>query len=113
MAADPSRYLPRLADVELKEQLGASAAVLIEGPRACGKTATAREAAASEVFLDADANARQAALLDPATVLKGDMPRLIDEWQVAPDIWKPRPARRRPAARQGQIHPHRFGRADR
>ena len=85
--ADPSGYLPRLADVELEEQLGASAAVLIEGPRACGKTATAREAAASEVFLDADANARQAALLDPETVLKGDTPRLLDEWQVAPEIW--------------------------
>ena len=80
-------YRPRLADDELQDRLAAASAVLIEGPKACGKTATARQAARSEVFLDADANARQAVSVDPQIVLAGDAPRLIDEWQVAPRIW--------------------------
>jgi predicted AAA+ superfamily ATPase len=60
---------------------------VIEGPRACGKTATARQIAASEVLLDIDANARQAIAVDPALVLDGPTPRLIDEWQIEPAIW--------------------------
>jgi predicted AAA+ superfamily ATPase len=67
--------------------LGASGAVVIEGPKACGKTATARQIAASEVRLDVDANARQAVAVDPALVLDGPTPRLIDEWQIEPAIW--------------------------
>ena len=61
--------------------------MLIEGPRACGKTSTARRASSSEVFLDVDAAAREAAEIDPDVVLAGDSPRLIDEWQAAPGIW--------------------------
>ena len=53
-------YFPRLADAELASRLAASGAVLIEGPRACGKTETARQQAASEVLLDVDDNARRA-----------------------------------------------------
>jgi uncharacterized protein len=60
---------------------------VIEGPRACGKTATARQIAASEVLLDVDANARQAVAIDPALVLDGPTPRLLDEWQIEPTIW--------------------------
>ncbi len=60
---------------------------MIEGPRACGKTATARQIAASEVLLDVDVNARQAIAVDPALVLDGPTPRLIDEWQIEPAIW--------------------------
>lgn len=60
---------------------------MIEGPRACGKTATARQVAASEVLLDVDANARQAIAVDPALVLDGPTPRLVDEWQIEPTIW--------------------------
>ncbi len=60
---------------------------MIEGPRACGKTATARQVAASEVLLDVDENARQAIAIDPALVLAGETPRLIDEWQIEPAIW--------------------------
>lgn len=62
-------------------------AVVIEGPRACGKTATARQVAASEVLLDVDVNARHAIAIDPALVLAGPIPRLIDEWQIEPTIW--------------------------
>jgi predicted AAA+ superfamily ATPase len=60
---------------------------VIEGPRACGKTATARQVAASEVLLDVDMNARRAVAVDPALVLDGPTPRLIDEWQTEPTIW--------------------------
>lgn len=62
-------------------------AVVIEGPKACGKTATARQIAASEVLLDVDANARQAIGVDPDLVLNGPTPRLLDEWQIEPAIW--------------------------
>lgn len=80
-------YIPRIADKELGDRLAAAGAVLIEGPRACGKTETARQQAASEVLLDIDENARQAMAIDPALVLAGDRPRLIDEWQIEPAIW--------------------------
>jgi uncharacterized protein len=80
-------YKPRVADDELEERLRSAGAVLIEGPKACGKTETARQLAASEVLLDIDQNARAAVALNPALVLDGDTPRLIDEWQVEPAIW--------------------------
>jgi predicted AAA+ superfamily ATPase len=80
-------YQPRIVDDELAARLKATGAVVIEGPKACGKTATARQIAASEVLLDVDANAREAAAVDPALVLDGATPRLIDEWQLEPAIW--------------------------
>lgn len=61
--------------------------MVIEGPKACGKTATARQVAASEVLLDVDENARRAVAVDPSLVLAGPNPRLIDEWQIEPQIW--------------------------
>jgi predicted AAA+ superfamily ATPase len=67
--------------------LDAVGAVVIEGPKACGKTATARQVAASEVLLDVDANARRAIAVDPSLVLEGPIPRLLDEWQIEPTIW--------------------------
>ena len=80
-------YLPRIIDAELADLLQASGAVLIEGARAVGKTVAAMQAAASQVLLDVDANARRMASIDPAAVLAGDTPRLIDEWQLEPAIW--------------------------
>jgi predicted AAA+ superfamily ATPase len=80
-------YLPRFADDELRRRLGANGAVLIEGPKACGKTQTARVRAASELLLDVDSNAQRAIDVDPALVLPGARPRLIDEWQVRPELW--------------------------
>ena len=81
------RYLPRIVDAELTELLRASGAVLVEGPRACGKTATAMQAAASAVLFDVDDNARRMVGADPAAVLAGATPRLIDEWQLEPTVW--------------------------
>lgn len=60
---------------------------MIEGPKACGKTATARQATASEVLLDVDRLAREAVAIDPTLVLGGATPRLIDEWQLEPELW--------------------------
>src|SRR3989338_3003115 len=80
-------YRKRIVDAELARRLSSTGAVVIEGPKACGKTATARQLAASEVLLDVDEAARSAMAIDPALVLAGAVPRLIDEWQVEPAIW--------------------------
>ena len=95
-------YLPRIVDAELAELLGVTGAVLVEGPKASGKTATAMQAARSEVLLDVDDNARRMIGADPAAVLDGDTPRLIDEWQLEPAIWNHvrRAVDRRPAPGQ-------------
>ena len=82
-----SFYVPRIADAELAAALAAAGAVVIEGPKACGKTRMAQQLAASTVLLDVDLSARQALLVDPALVLQGARPRLLDEWQVEPQLW--------------------------
>lgn len=81
------QYRKRIVEAELSRRLASTGAVVLEGPRACGKTATARRAAGSEVLLDVDQAARQALAVDPALVLEGKAPRLIDEWQTAPAVW--------------------------
>ena len=81
------RYLPRIVDDALATRLQSAGAVLIEGPRACGKTATGRHHAASEILLDVDAGLRRAAELEARLVLDGPAPRLLDEWQTVPSIW--------------------------
>ncbi len=80
-------YLPRVVDDELRRRLDAVGAVVIEGPKACGKTETATRRAGSVVLLDVDAQALAAARVDPSLVLDGPIPRLLDEWQVEPAIW--------------------------
>lgn len=80
-------YRPRVADRQLAGRLLGLGAVVIEGVKGCGKTATAREVAASEVLLDVDVSAAQAARVDPRLVLAGPVPRLIDEWQREPRVW--------------------------
>jgi hypothetical protein len=80
-------YRPRVVDRELQERLESSGAVLIEGPKACGKTETAGQVAGSAVFMDIDQNARLTAAVAPQRLLEGATPRLIDEWQLAPEIW--------------------------
>jgi predicted AAA+ superfamily ATPase len=80
-------YAERIIDSELSGKLKTIGAAVIEGPKACGKTVTAQHLAASEVRLDVDPEAREAAALEPAFVLDGPTPRLIDEWQLEPAIW--------------------------
>lgn len=79
-------YRPRLIDAELTAALDAVGAVVLEGPRAVGKTESGRHAVRSEVRVDTPA-ARQAFAADPRLLLDGATPRLIDEWQVEPDLW--------------------------
>ena len=86
----PPAYLPRIADDRLAWQLKTSGAVQIEGPKWCGKTSTGEQCAKSAVFLqDPDTGPALLALADskPSAILEGDKPRLIDEWQMAPQIW--------------------------
>ena len=85
--ASSGDYVPRIADRELKRKLDSAATVLIEGPKACGKTATASQVANSRVLFDIDDNARQACSIDPSLVLAGETPRLFDEWQLVPNLW--------------------------
>ena len=83
-------YLKRIADKELDMALAASGAVLIEGPKWCGKTRTAKEKAGSAVFLQDPDQASaylKAADTKPSLLLRGETPRLIDEWQTAPVLW--------------------------
>lgn len=83
-------YRKRLSDNELQSALNASGAVLIEGPKWCGKTSTAQHAARSSIYLqNPDKRAAFLAMADaqPTLLLQGDAPRLIDEWQMAPVLW--------------------------
>jgi predicted AAA+ superfamily ATPase len=80
-------YCPRIVDGELRELLASAGAVVIEGPKACGKTMTALQQAASRVLLDIEQSARQVLAVDPALLLEGPSPRLLDEWQLAPELW--------------------------
>jgi len=87
LAPRPQAYRPRVVDQELHDRLRSRGAVVIEGAKACGKTATAMQRAASVVRLDVDAGARRAAEIDAELVLNGPTPRLLDEWQTVPALW--------------------------
>ena len=63
--------------------------MVVEGPRACGKTWTGRRFARSVVFLDERVSEALASGMDPAGILDGETPRLLDEWQLAPGVWNP------------------------
>ena len=85
-----ARYKQRIADRILQRKVLGKGAVLIEGPKWCGKTTTAKQLAKSFLDLGDSAILKQStALIDisPQTLLKGDTPRLIDEWQALPSIW--------------------------
>lgn len=83
-------YLKRIADNILKERLQTSGAVLIEGPKWCGKTSTASKASKSQLFMqdpDRGISYLKAADTKPSLLLQGETPRLLDEWQTAPVLW--------------------------
>ncbi|NLV35398.1 MAG: ATP-binding protein [Clostridiaceae bacterium] len=84
------KYYPRIADKILEEALESAGAVLIEGPKWSGKTWTAAKKSKSILYMQ-DPDTResniQAASVKPSLLLKGEKPRLIDEWQVAPVLW--------------------------
>jgi len=83
-------YMPRIVDKLLEERLNAVGAVLIAGPKWCGKTTTAEQQAKSVLKLqdpDKTKGYLATAEVKPSLLLKGDNPRLIDEWQMAPSLW--------------------------
>jgi hypothetical protein len=82
-----ARYLTRVADGELARRLDAIGAVLIEGPKACGKTATASRYAKTIFRFDEDEAARSLVTLAPHRLFDHPTPILFDEWQVEPAIW--------------------------
>ena len=87
-----NEYRSRIVDAILQDKLEAKGAVLIEGPKWCGKTTTAAQKAASILRMDNPAEKEQnlsLAKLNPLRLLKGETPRLIDEWQLAPSLWDP------------------------
>ncbi len=83
-------YKKRVADRLLERKLKSAGAVLIEGPKWCGKTTTAEQFAASILYMDEpekkEGNLRLAEI-KPSALLAGSSPRLIDEWQIAPTLW--------------------------
>ena len=83
-------YRKRIADQILMDKLESKGAVLIEGSKWCGKTTTATQIARSILYMQDPVKKKQnliMAELDPALLLEGDTPRLIDEWQLAPQLW--------------------------
>ena len=84
------KYLPRIADSVLHQALCASGAVYIQGPKWCGKTWTALQQAKSVLLMqdpDQTANYMSIAETKPSLLLEGEVPRLLDEWQMAPMLW--------------------------
>jgi len=83
-------YKIRVYDAILADKLSAHGAVLIRGAKWCGKTTTARQVAKSVVYIDEpksrDSNILMAKI-DPYVLLNGEVPRLLDEWQIAPTLW--------------------------
>ena len=80
-------YITRISDEELKRKLTASGALLIRGIKACGKTQSAKQLAASMISFDRDEQVPLLMETAPERLLLGDTPRLIDEWQEYPKIW--------------------------
>lgn len=85
-----AEYIKRIADQQLTDLLEAMGAVLVEGPKYCGKTTLSKQQAKSVLFMaDPEDQARNLALAKTSIsrLLKGNTPRLIDEWQLAPQLW--------------------------
>ena len=84
------KYLPRIVDTVLDTRLRAVGATVIVGPKWCGKTTTAKQKAKSVLEMqdpDLQEGYLKLASTKPSLLLKGDNPRLIDEWQLAPVLW--------------------------
>lgn len=80
-------YIKRIVEADLSEKLSASGAVLVKGPKSCGKTETSKQFAKSILEMDRDNQVPIIMATNPGLLLVGDTPRLIDEWQEQPEIW--------------------------
>ena len=102
-------YRKRIADEILLKKLEGKGAVLIEGPKWCGKTTTAEQIAGSILYMDEPEKREQnivMASVNPKRLLEGETPRLIDEWQIAPKLWD---AVRFEVDHRKGFYPDRFG----
>ncbi len=87
---EPGKYLPRFCDAIVREKLSYTGAVEIRGPKWCGKTQSALQLASSAVMMqdpDKREDYRLLAQTKPSVLLRGETPRLIDEWQEQPQLW--------------------------
>ena len=83
-------YINRIVDKQIKEKLSIIGAVVIKGPKWCGKTTSAKVFSSSVLEMqnpDTEDNNKEIANTKPSLLLEGDKPRLIDEWQIAPKLW--------------------------
>ena len=80
-------YRPRIVDAQINKLLHIMGFVLIEGPKAVGKSETARQIAKSVIKLDLEPAAQELARVSPGLLLAGEVPVLIDEWQIVPELW--------------------------
>lgn len=84
------KYKLRIADNIIKRKLKGKGAVLVEGPKWCGKTTTAEQMANSVLYMANPKDIKQNMMLadiNPSLLMEGQTPRLIDEWQIAPKLW--------------------------
>lgn len=82
-----AEYWPRVVDSRLSRSLASLGGVLLDGSRASGKSETALAHAGSAIRLDTSPQVRQIAQVMPERVLQGAVPRVVDEWQLAPELW--------------------------
>lgn len=85
-----NQYKPRIVDSILQEKLASKGAVVIEGPKWCGKTTTAKQHSKSVIYMDNPAEEeqyKQLLSINPSRLLGQEPPLLIDEWQLAPKVW--------------------------
>ena len=83
-------YKKRIADTLITKKLRGKGAVLVEGPKWCGKTTTSEELSKSVLYMSKPDSVKQNMMLaeiSPSLLLTGEVPRLIDEWQIAPKLW--------------------------
>ncbi|MDY9919800.1 MAG: DUF4143 domain-containing protein [Proteiniphilum sp.] len=80
-------YYPRIIETEIGLKLKASGALLIKGPKSCGKTETAKQFAKSILQVDRDEQVPVIMTINPKILLSGETPRLLDEWQEQPKLW--------------------------
>ena len=81
------KYYTRIVEEEIKQKLQASGALLIKGPKSCGKTETAKQFAESMLLVDQDEQVPIVMSINPKVLLEGKTPRLIDEWQEQSKLW--------------------------
>lgn len=81
-----AKYYSRFIERSIEEKMKSSGAVVVEGPKFCGKTTTALRYAKSSIRLNTS-HSIELAKLETRNVLKGETPRIIDEWQTVPEIW--------------------------